>query len=58
MSKEVERLLAMIINNEDQRKQWMDGMNLHFGISPKEMLEAGREQEVINYLMYHIEGPY
>ena len=58
MSKEVERLLTYLISNEAQRKQWMEGINLHFGISPKAMLEEGREQEVIRYLTYHIEGPY
>jgi len=34
----------------------MTGLNYAFNMSPLKMIEAGREQEVIDYLNYHIEG--
>ena len=58
MNKEVERLLAIVFTNEALRRQWLEGHNLVFGRSPKAMIEAGEEAEVIAYLNYHIEGPY
>jgi hypothetical protein len=52
------KLLSVIINNEVQQDQWMKGYNHAFDMSPLEMVNLGREEEVIRYLMYQIEGPY
>ena len=52
------KLLSVIINNEVQQDQWMKGYNYAFDMSPLEMVNLGREEEVIRYLMYQIEGPY
>ena len=52
------KLLSVIINNEVQRDQWINGYNHAFDMSPLEMVNLGREEEVIRYLMYQIEGPY
>jgi hypothetical protein len=58
MINEITRLLSIIVNNEVQQDQWMKGYNHAFGMSPLEMVNLGREEEVIRYLMYQIEGPY
>jgi hypothetical protein len=58
MINEITRLLSIIINNEVQKDQWMNGYNHAFDMSPIEMINLGREEEVIRYLMYQIEGPY
>ncbi len=52
------KLLSIIVNNEVQQDQWMNGYNHAFDMSPLEMVNLGREEEVIKYLMYQIEGPY
>ena len=46
------KLLSVIINNEVQRDQWINGYNHAFDMSPLEMVNLGREEEVIRYLMY------
>jgi hypothetical protein len=58
MINEITRLLSIIVNNEVQQDQWMKGYNHAFDMSPLEMVNLGREKEVIRYLMYQIEGPY
>ncbi len=58
MTDQIIRLLSVIINNEAQRDKWMNGYNHAFKMSPVEMIKAGKEEEVIRYLMYQIEGPY
>ena len=52
------KLLSIIVNNELQRDQWLKGYNHAFDMSPLEMVDLGREEEVGKYLMYQIEGPY
>jgi hypothetical protein len=54
----IDDLLSLIISDKTQRDQWMNNMNLEFDMSPLEMIKLGREEEVIRYLMYQIEGPY
>ncbi len=54
----IDDLLTLIIKDKSDRDIWMNGMNLEFGMSPLEMIKLGREEEVIKYLMYQIEGPY
>jgi hypothetical protein len=58
MIQDVEDLLSQIVASDIARETWMNGMNLAFGMSPLAMIRAGREEEVISYLRYHIEGPY
>lgn len=58
MTAQVIDLLSIIVNNEAQRDQWMNGHNHALGMSPLEMIKLGRKEEVIKYLMYQIEGPY
>jgi hypothetical protein len=54
----IDDLLTLIIKDKSDRDIWMNDMNLEFGMSPLEMIKLGREEEVIKYLMYQIEGPY
>jgi hypothetical protein len=54
----IDDLLSLIIKDKLDRDVWMNGMNLAFDMSPLEMIKLGREEEVIKYLMYQIEGPY
>jgi hypothetical protein len=58
MNDQIIKLLSIVVNNEVQRDQWMNGYNYAFDMSPLEMINLGREEEVIRYLMYQIEGPY
>jgi hypothetical protein len=58
MNDQIIKLLSIIVNNEVQRDQWINGYNHAFDMSPLEMIKLGREEEVIKYLMYQIEGPY
>jgi hypothetical protein len=57
VTQEIEVLLSQIVSSDIDRKAWMTGMNTFFGMSPSAMIMAGREQEVINYLIHHIVGP-
>ena len=54
----IDDLLTLLIEDKSDRDTWMTGMNLAFDMSPLEMIKLGREEEVIRYLMYQIEGPY
>ena len=54
----INELLKIIINDHLNIRKWLYGYNTHFGMSPYDMIEAGRSKEVISYLMYQIEGPY
>lgn len=58
MTQAVEALLSQIVSSDIAREIWMNGMNTVFGMSPLAMIMAGREEEVISYLKYQIEGPY
>ena len=54
----INELLKVILQDHQNIRKWLYGHNTHFGMSPDEMIKAGRSQEVIGYLMYQIEGPY
>ena len=55
----VKLLLERIINDDPiNQDKWMNGYNHAFGMSPQEMIDQGREEEVIDYLVYQIVGPY
>lgn len=54
----INELLKIIINDHLNIRKWLYGYNTHFGMSPDDMIKAGRSKEVISYLMYVIEGPY
>lgn len=56
MSK-IKDLLDLLLDDENQTK-WVNGYNHAFNMSPKQMIDAGREEEVINYLYYSVYGPY
>jgi len=58
VTQKVEALLSQIVSSDIARETWMNGMNTVFGMSPLAMIMAGREEEVISYLKYQIEGPY
>ena len=58
MSDQIIKLLSIIVNNKVQQDQWINSYNHAFDMSPLEMVNLGREEEVIRYLMYQIEGPY
>jgi hypothetical protein len=51
-------LLKNMLSDDLQIRKWLYGHNTYFGMSPDEMIQAGRSEEVIGYLMYQIEGPY
>ncbi len=50
-------LLANLLPGQKERELWMNGKNKAFLISPLEMIEKGRAQEVIAYLKTSIQGP-
>ena len=54
----INELLNIVLQDHINIRKWLYGHNTHFGMSPNEMIEAGRSEEVIRYLMYQIEGPY
>jgi hypothetical protein len=58
VTQKIEALLSQIVSSDIARETWMTGINTVFGMSPAAMVMAGREEEVINYLKYQIEGPY
>ena len=58
MEKEIDELLSILLKEESDRAKLMKGMNLSFGMTPIKMIELGRGQEVINYLLYNLGGPY
>ena len=52
------KLLAAILESEEHQGLWLNSHNTNFGMHPQEMIDQGREDEVISYLLYAIEGPY
>jgi hypothetical protein len=50
--------LLTILFNEDLHDKWLDSHNLAFGMTPQEMIDSGREEEVLSYLDYAVYGPY
>jgi len=50
-------VLSFIVGNEDMDK-WLNGYNKAFEMTPQEMINLGREDEVVNYLEWAVYGPY
>jgi hypothetical protein len=57
MKPETEHLLSFIIGYEDY-DTWINGYNKAFDMSPQEMIDLGREDEVVSYLKWAVYGPY
>lgn len=57
MNKLIPALLDLILLR-DQHHAWLLSYNTNFDMSPMEMINQGREKEVIEYLKYVIDGPY
>lgn len=54
---EIKKLLTILLP-EEMHSVWLDGHNLAFGMTPQEMIDSGREEEVLNYLDFNVYGPY
>lgn len=54
----INQLMNRMFNDHMKIRQWYYGHNTHFGMSPEEMVKAGRSDEVISYLVWAIEGPF
>ena len=57
MKPETKNTLLFIIGYEDI-DNWLNGHNIHFGMSPQEMIDLGREDEVVKYLEWAAYGPW
>jgi hypothetical protein len=57
ITNEILALLANLLPGQNERELWMNGKNKAFLISPLEMIEKGRAQEVIAYLQTNTQGP-
>ena len=55
--KEIKKLLTILFD-EDLHDKWLDGYNLAFGMTPQEMIDSQREEEVLSYLDHAVYGPY
>lgn len=53
---EIKKLLTILFAQE-LHDQWLDGHNLAFGMTPQEMIDSGREEEVLSYLDHAVYGP-
>lgn len=56
MKPETEQLLSFIIGQEDY-DVWLNSYNKAFDMSPQEMIDLGREEEVISYVRWAVYGP-
>ena len=54
---DIKKLLTILFD-EDLHDKWLDSHNLEFGMTPQEMIDSGREEEVLSYLDYAVYGPY
>lgn len=54
----INELMKIAIGDHLQIRQWFYGYNTKFEMSPSEMIQAGRSDEVIAYLVWYIDGPY
>ena len=54
---DIKKLLTILFD-EDLHDKWLDSHNLVFGMTPQEMIDSGREEEVLSYLDYAVYGPY
>jgi hypothetical protein len=57
ITNEILALLANLLPGQNEKELWMNGKNKAFLISPLEMIEKGRAQEVIAYLQTNTQGP-
>lgn len=57
MKPETKNILLFIVGHEDI-ETWLNGHNLHFGMSPQKMIDLGREEEVVKYLEWAAYGPW
>ncbi len=57
MKPETRNTLLFIIGDEDI-DGWLNGYNTNFGMSPQEMIDLGREDEVVKYLEWAAFGPW
>lgn len=56
--KEETRQLLIVIMGPERHDLWLEGHNLHFGMSPQKMIDLGKEDEVIKYLEWAAYGPW
>lgn len=49
--------LSFIIGQE-YCEEWLNGYNKAFEMTPKEMIDLGREDEVVKYLEWAAYGPW
>jgi hypothetical protein len=57
MKDRIDQLLSMILP-EDQHDIWLNSFNYYFNMSPQEAIDGGDKDKVINYLRFHVYGPY
>lgn len=58
MHKRTKDLLAIMLPNKKDQTKWLNGYNTRFGMSPQEFIDAGEEQDVMEYLEWAVYGPY
>lgn len=58
MKDETRKLLMMALQNDELVDQWLNGYNHAFKMTPQEMIDIKREDEVISYLDFIVYGPY
>lgn len=57
MNIEIKKLLTILFP-EQAHDLWLNSINKEFGMTPQEMIDSWREEEVIAYLDYAVYGPY
>lgn len=58
MNKEIKKLLTIMFKDDNLSDLWLNSHNNAFNMNPQEMIDIGREEEVINYLDFYVYGPY
>lgn len=58
MKTETKQLLTAIMGDTEDQYLWINGYNTFFNMSPQEMIDQGREDEVASYLEWAAYGPY
>jgi hypothetical protein len=57
MKEKTRHTLSFIVGQE-YWEDWLQGYNKAFDMSPQEMIDLGREDEVISYLEWAAYGPW
>jgi hypothetical protein len=57
MRKETMQTLSFIIGQE-YWEEWLNGYNKAFNMTPQQMINLGREDEVVQYLEWAAYGPW